>query len=76
MDPKCPLSKHQTEYHHQDVSQARFKMEPLKRCQWNIARLLTESQMTDKTEDQTLMNSKAEYGRNKMVRYQPTVQRV
>ena len=73
---KCPLAKHNTQYHPMQVHNTAFKMEIIKKCRGNIEQLLMESEKIGIMGDDRLMNSKAEYGRNKLVRYQPIVDRI
>ena len=75
-DPKCPLTKHANKFHDDMPDRPNYKMEPIRRCRGNVERLLTESQWIGRHDDANLMNSKMEYGRNKMVRYRPTIDRV
>ena len=75
-DPRCPLTKHSDEYHPLMTDIPSFIMKTVKGCRGNIDRLLTESQKIDTHDDRNLMNSKMEYGTNKMVRFRPTVDRV
>lgn len=64
------------DYHQNLQDPPEFRMETVKKCRGNLQRLLTESQKIGSTDEDRLMNSKMEYGRNKLVRYQPTVDRV
>ena len=75
-DPKCPLTKHSDDYHANSQDMPQFKMEPVRTCKGNIQRLLTESQWISKYDPDRIMNSKLEYSRNKMIRYNPVVTRV
>ena len=76
-DQKCPLTKHKEDFHPDIQNQPKFLMERIRKCRGNIERLLTESQKigSNDTPDR-LMNSKMEYGKNKMIRYRPTIDRV
>ena len=53
-------------------------MKPLKQAKTILQRLVLEGnsiQSTDKDNPGTLMNGKAEWGRGKMVRFKPTIDR-
>ena len=53
-----------------------FKVEVVRKCRANIERLLTESQKIGSIPENRLMNSKMVYGRNKLMKCEPTVDRV
>ena len=74
-DIKCPLFKHSEEKHNGDKNHQRFKMELIKSTRGNLTRLLTESENINAHKPEILLNSKSEYGRNKVVRFTPIVNR-
>ena len=66
----CPLWKHQLESHDGSKDHTRSSMRTLERFRNNVPKLLHESyQIMEHRKTHKLMNSKAEYSRNKLVRY-------
>ena len=79
-DKESALTKHTSQEHQGDNKPpASFRMKPLKGSLKVLDRLITEGVMIDQEERITrgsLMNSRGEAGRGKMVRYVPEVRRI
>ena len=73
---KYSFTKHTNEYHHQMTTLPAFKVEVEGKCRVDFVRLLTECEKNRSLPENRLRNSKIVYGRNKLVIYQPKVDRV
>ena len=72
----CPLYRHYQETHKEDNQEPEFVMEPSRSTRSNLERLATEAEEIGEGDDDkniTLWNSKSEYGKSKLIRWQSTV---
>ena len=71
----CPLYRHKLEHHTDDDIDPNFTMKKTSVSRTNMERLIQESEsIGDGSENGIqLWNSKAEYGRSKLIRWAPTM---
>ena len=77
-DSKCPLMKHQLEKHNGDTQNPVFTMRKLTTHKSNLNRMITEGLLIESAREfdpEAMLNSKAEFGRTKMIRFNPEVMR-
>ena len=78
-DKQSAINKHTREAHRGDQCPPTYIMKPLKGSRTVLSRVITEGVYIDLDEKNTpgsLMNSRGEAGRGKLVRYAPTVRRI
>ena len=78
-DKGSALSKHRREAYRGDQRPPRYSMKAVKGSKTVLNRVVTEGVFIDgeeKANPGTLMNSRGEAGRGKMVRYEPVVRRI
>ena len=72
----CPLYRHSQESHEDDEETPTFIMEKSRKARNNLDRLAIESEEIyngDNDKNVKLWNSKSEYGKTKLIRWQPTL---
>ena len=72
----CPLYRHQIDTHKDDIDEPEFVMKQSMKTKGNLHRLATEAEQIGDGDDcpkTILWNSKAEYGKSKLVRWSPTM---
>ena len=75
---KSVLKKHCEEYHKDQQSKPKFTMKVLRGSKTVLDRLVWEANLISQAEENnpgSLMNSKGEWGKNKMVRFAPQISR-
>ena len=67
------IKKHTLEYHQDQPGQPEFKMWPIRATRTIVERLVWESSLISKQDQEVLMNSKTEFGRGKLIRFEPQI---